>query len=155
MRLVMTRRIESGTVLATDVLTGRHGTPLLRKGTHLSTSYRDALVRAGINAVYVDDALGEGIHVPQILTERTRQEATSALAQAFRAAPTVFGGEKTKMAPQLVEELERIATMIANDVAGCGDAVLALADLASRLASLPPEALAALQSLFGGHYRRP
>ena len=131
MRLVMTRRIASGTVLATDVLTGRHGTPLLRKGTQLSTSYRDALVRAGVNAVYVDDALGEGIAVPQILTERTRQEATSALAQAFRAAPTVFGGEKSKMAPQLVEELERIAAMIAGDVADCGDAVLALADLAS------------------------
>ena len=31
----------------------------------------------------------------------------------------------------------------------------ALADLASRLASLPPEALAALQSLFGGQPRRP
>ena len=56
MRLVMTRRLELGTVLATDVLTGRHGTPLLRKGTRLTASYRDALVRAGINAVYVDDA---------------------------------------------------------------------------------------------------
>jgi hypothetical protein len=31
----------------------------------------------------------------------------------------------------------------------------AIADLASRLASLPPEALAALQSLFGGQPRRP
>lgn len=131
MRLVMTRRLEPGTVLATDVLTGRHGTPLLRKGTRLSDSYRDALLRAGVNAVYVDDALGEGIDVPQILSERTRQEATSALAQAFRAAPTVFGGEKQQMAPQLVEELERIAKLIANDVSDCGDAVLALADLAS------------------------
>ena len=131
MRLVMTRRLKPGAVLATDVLTGRHSTPLLRKGTWLSTSYRDALLRSGVNAVYVDDALSEGIAVPQILTERTRQEATSALAQAFRAAPTVFGGAKSKMAPQLVEELERIATMIANDVSSCGDAVLALADLAS------------------------
>ena len=131
MRLVLTRRLEPGAVLATDVLTGRHGTPLLRKGTRLSNSYRDALVRAGVNAVYIDDALGEGIVVPQILSERTRQEATSALAQAFRAAPTVFGGEKTRMAPQLVEELERIAAMIAGDVSDCGDAVLALADLAS------------------------
>jgi HD-GYP domain-containing protein (c-di-GMP phosphodiesterase class II) len=131
MRLVMTRRLENGAVLATDVLTGRHGTPLLRKGTRLSNSYRDALMRSGINAVYVDDELGKGIDVPQILTERTRQEATSALAQAFRAAPTVFGGGKTKMAPQLVEELGRIATMIANEVSCCGDAVLALADLAS------------------------
>ena len=131
MRLVMTRRLDSGSVLATDVLTGRHGTPLLRKGTRMSESYRDALIRAGVNAVYVDDALGQGIDVPQILSERTRQEATSALAQAFRAAPTVFGGEKTQMAPQLVEELARIANMIASDVSDCGDAVLALADLAS------------------------
>jgi HD-GYP domain-containing protein (c-di-GMP phosphodiesterase class II) len=131
MRLVMTRRLESGTVLATDVMTGRHGTPLLRKGTRLSDSYRDALLRAGVNAVYVDDDLGRGIDVPRILSERTRQEATSALAAAFRAAPTVFGGEKSQMAPQLVEELERIANMIASDVSDCGDAVLALADLAS------------------------
>ena len=35
------------------------------------------------------------------------------------------------MAPQLVEELERISAMIAADVSACGHAVLALADLAS------------------------
>ena len=93
MRLVMTRRLEPGAVLAADVLTGRSGTPLLRKGTTLTGSYRDSLVRAGINAVYVDDELSRGIVVPQILSDRTREEATSALAQAFRAAPSVFGGE--------------------------------------------------------------
>lgn len=131
MRLVMTRRIAAGAVLAKDILVGGQGAPLLRKGTRLSESYRDALLRTGINAVYIDDRLGEGIDVPQILTERTRQEATSALAQAFRAAPSVFAGERTQMTPQLVEELERIAQMIAAEVSHCGDAVLALADLAS------------------------
>ena len=64
MRLVMTRRLESGAVLAADVLTGRSGTPLLRKGTTLADNDRDTLVRAGINAVYVDDELSRGIEVP-------------------------------------------------------------------------------------------
>lgn len=131
MRLVMTRRLELGTVLAADVLTGQHGTPLLRKGTILNGGYRDSLIRAGINAVYVDDALGAGIEVPQILSERTRQEATASLAQAFRAAPSVFGGDKAQMAPALVDELVRIAGVIGDEVSGCGDAVLALADLAA------------------------
>lgn len=131
MRLVMTRRLEPGALLAADVLTGRSGTPLLRRGTVITDHYRESLARAGINAVYIDDELGAGIEVPQILSDRTREEATSALAQAFRAAPSVFGGEKATMAPQLVDELERISAMIAADVSACGHAVLALADLAS------------------------
>lgn len=130
MRLVATRRLEDGAQLARDVLTGQYGeVPLLRAGVAISARYRDALLRAGVHAVYVDDELGRGIEVPEILSERTRDEATSALARALEAAPAIHAAGM-KLPVEMLEEMNRIAALIAADVAASGDAVMALNDLA-------------------------
>ena len=131
MRLVMTSRLQPGTILAMDVITGQHGAPLLRKGTKLTTTYCEALERAGVNAVYIDDPLSEGIKVVELLSQQTRRDATTALAEAFQAAPTIFSGKLKQLPAGLFGELERISQAIANDIADCKDAVFALADLAS------------------------
>jgi hypothetical protein len=65
MRLVATRRLSPGSRLGRDVPARNGGpVPLLRAGVALSERHRDALLAAGINAVYVDDGIGEGIEVP-------------------------------------------------------------------------------------------
>jgi HD-GYP domain-containing protein (c-di-GMP phosphodiesterase class II) len=129
-RLVATRRLDVGAELARDVVTGQSGeVPLLRAGVRMSASYRDALLRAGVHAVYVEDELGQGIDVPTVLSERTRDEATAALARAFTEVPAI---QKTgsRLSEDALDELNRIAAMIASDVASCGEAVVALNDLA-------------------------
>src|SRR3954469_18534107 len=95
MRLVATRRLEIGSRLGQDVLTGRSdGTPLLRAGVEITGRYKEALLSAGINAIYVDDALGEGIAVQQVVREKTRREATASLGKAFNEAPTAISEGK-------------------------------------------------------------
>ena len=75
MRLVATSRLVDGVRLGRDVRTGAaEHAPLLRAGTAITPEYRDALIRQGINAVYVDDELSAGIEVPEVLSERTRNE---------------------------------------------------------------------------------
>jgi HD-GYP domain-containing protein (c-di-GMP phosphodiesterase class II) len=113
------------------VLTGRaDGTPLLRAGVEITPRYKEALMSAGINGVYVDDDLGEGIVVQQVVREKTRREATVSLGKAFSEAPTAMS-EGKPLSRDTLADLTKIATMIAQDVASAGDAVLALSDLAS------------------------
>jgi HD-GYP domain-containing protein (c-di-GMP phosphodiesterase class II) len=131
MRLVTTRRLEEGMVIARDVLTGRHGSvPLLRRGTRIDTRYVAALERAGINAVYVDDALGEGISVTPVLTEATRAEATRKLEKALSSLRQVPDG-KSSLSEAAIAELANVARLIAAELSGCDDAMVALQDLAS------------------------
>ncbi len=130
MRLVAVTRVEPGALLARDVLTGRHGrVPLLAAGTPLEPRYLAALERAGIHAVYVDDELGRDIDVPLALSEETRSEATTALERAFQRAGVT--GDDAQLEDGSVSELTDVARLIADEIAACGDAVLALQDLAA------------------------
>ena len=125
-----TSRLVDGVRLGRDVRTGAAGgAPLLREGTTITAEYRVALIRHGINAVYVDDELSEGIDVPESLTERTRARAETALQRAYEEAPSALAGGG-KMSEEAVDDLKRIAALIAAEVASSGDAVLALTDLA-------------------------
>src|SRR4051794_41574442 len=79
MRLMATRRLEEGAVLGRDVFDGRSSAiPLLRKGVKLTARHRDALLGVGVHAVYIEDALGEGIEVKQAVDADTRRRATVA-----------------------------------------------------------------------------
>ena len=87
MRLIATRRLEVGTVLGRDVMDGRPGAiPLLREGVKLTERHRTALLAAGVNAIYVEDGLSEGIDVREVVSPETRRKATAAVSQAFDGA---------------------------------------------------------------------
>ena len=132
MRLVGVGRVERGSVLARDVHTGTHGhVPLLTRGVVLDARKLDALERAGIHAVYVDDGLGRGIEVPEALSEQVRSQATKALGSAFDRVLRGGPGGEPALTEQTASELSEIACAIAEELAGCGDAVLAFQDLAA------------------------
>jgi HD-GYP domain-containing protein (c-di-GMP phosphodiesterase class II) len=131
MRLVATRRLEIGARLGRDVFTGSaDGIPLLRAGVEVTQSYRESLLSAGINAVYVDDEFSAGIIVEPVLREQTRREAVGALGKAFSEAPAA-AEEGKPLSAKAMADLTKIAQLIAADVARAGDAALALNDLAS------------------------
>jgi HD-GYP domain-containing protein (c-di-GMP phosphodiesterase class II) len=130
MRLMATSRIPDGALLGRDVRTGlAEHAPLLRAGTAITPVFRKALIRQGINAIYVDDELSAGIEVPEVLTERTRNDAETALQRAYDDIPTALGNGET-VSDKTIGDLKKIAHMIARDIAASGDAVLALTDLA-------------------------
>jgi HD-GYP domain-containing protein (c-di-GMP phosphodiesterase class II) len=133
MRLVGLNRVGTGAVLARDVLTGRHGgVPLLTRGTRLDGRLLDALRRSGVNAVYVDDELGEGIEVPFAVSEEIRVVASEGLERAFdRVGQGLGPGVCAAMTNDEVAEFAAVAQLIADELAGCGDAVLAFQDLAA------------------------
>jgi HD-GYP domain-containing protein (c-di-GMP phosphodiesterase class II) len=129
MRLVATRRLTPGTRLGRDVpATGSGGVPLLRAGVEVTARHRDALISAGINAVYVDDELGRGIQVPRAVSDETRQEARAALDRALNKAHPRLD---RPLPDESMTDLQRVAGLIAAEVANSGDAAVALGDLAS------------------------
>jgi HD-GYP domain-containing protein (c-di-GMP phosphodiesterase class II) len=131
MRLVATRRLEGGSVLARDVVTGRHGSvPLLRRGTKIDPRYVQALERAGINAVYVEDPISEGIVATPALSEETRNEATRVLERALSSARRHSDGSAS-LPESAVTELTAVARLIATEISACDDAIFALQDLAA------------------------
>jgi HD-GYP domain-containing protein (c-di-GMP phosphodiesterase class II) len=117
--------------LGRDVVTGVHGRiPLLRAGVRLREEYQRALLDAGIHAVYVEDELGSGIRVSPALSEETREKATKALVRSFADVPALAAKGET-ISEATVDELASVAELIARDLAGADDAVLALSDLAA------------------------
>jgi HD-GYP domain-containing protein (c-di-GMP phosphodiesterase class II) len=128
MRLVGINRLQPGAVLGRDVLTGNGGAPLLAKGMTLETRYIEAIKRAGINAVYIDDELGAGIEIQPALSDETRAVATEGLERAFSRTRSLRSDEP--LADETIDELASVVELIADAVASCGDAVLALQDLA-------------------------
>jgi HD-GYP domain-containing protein (c-di-GMP phosphodiesterase class II) len=131
MRLMATRRLAEGAVLGRDVMDGRPTTiPLLRKGVKVTPRHRDALLAAGVHAVYVDDAISEGIEVKQAVDPDTRRRATVAVSQAFQGCKESLSNG-TGVPESVVGDLQQVAEMIARDIEENADMAVALDDLAS------------------------
>lgn len=129
MRLIATRRLEIGMVVGRDVMAGNAMVPLLRQGARIDGQYVDALERSGINAIYVEDALGEGIQVRPALSEAARAHATRRLERSLGTAARTGDG-RLELSKEAVAEVAGVAELIATELAGCDDAVVALQDLA-------------------------
>ena len=113
MRLIATRRMETGAVLGRDVMDGRPGAiPLLRAGVKMTDRHRSALLAAGVNAVYVDDALGEGIEVREVVNPETRRRATAAVSRALDGARDCIANGRG-IPESLIDDLAKVAEMIA------------------------------------------
>lgn len=130
-RIVRPDELPLGGRVARDVLSGHAATaPLLRAGVHVTEGYRQALARAGVGGVWVDDELGDGIETTTPLDERTRLGVTNALAGAFAEVPQALASGRP-LPEQSVRNLERTVGSIIDAVAGADSATLALASLAS------------------------
>src|SRR3954447_14201579 len=131
MRLMATRRLEPGIVLRRDVFDGRSSAiPLLRKGVELAERPRAALLGVGVHAVYIEDALSEGIEIGQAVDPETRRRATVAVSKAFETCKESLSNG-SGVPEQVVNDLQKVAEMIARDIEDNGDMAVALDDLAA------------------------
>jgi HD-GYP domain-containing protein (c-di-GMP phosphodiesterase class II) len=130
-RLVATRRVEEGSIVGADVMDGRPGAiPLLRAGVKVTHRHRTALLAAGVNAIYIDDALSEGIEVRQAVDPETRRRATQAVSKAFDGCRDAMDAGHG-LPESLVKDLAKVAEMIARDIEDHADMAVALDDLAA------------------------
>ena len=129
MRLATTSSVPDNALLARDVQIGRaDGIPLLRAGVILNARYREGLARAGIHAVYIEDALGEGIDVDQLVSDETRSVATRAVADAYKSAKAKTAAGQP-LEESTIDNLSGVVERILAEIEATGGAALALADL--------------------------
>src|SRR4051812_4711999 len=129
MRLISCSKIVDGVELARDVVVGPPGTaPLLRAGVKLTGRYRDALPKAGIGSVWVEDELGDGIVVAEPLKPETRTRVHRATGEALSAAGAALN-TGSGMSHTMLDSLGGVADAMVSDLLACPDAAVALDDL--------------------------
>src|SRR3954471_22549624 len=104
--------------------------PLLRAGVKFTERHRRALLAAGVNAIYIDDALSEGIEVRQAVDPETRQRATRTVARALDTCKEAMSTGQA-LPESVLSDMQKVAEMIARDIEENADMALALDDLGS------------------------
>lgn len=129
MRLVSSRHLQAGTVVARDVRVGPAGTaPLLLQGATLTASACRRLVALGVAAVWVDDELGDGIEPLEALTEETREAAERDVMATLDSARDALATGQHLPGPD-VERLRDVASAIAAEISALPEAVFALSEM--------------------------
>jgi HD-GYP domain-containing protein (c-di-GMP phosphodiesterase class II) len=128
MRLVSTDALPADARLAHDILTGRDAAPLLRAGVTLSERFVEHLHRAGIQAVWIEDSLGQGIDPVPVLSAQTRAVATRVLAALHdESRQAVVAGRS--LDPEATEELSEVVDAILEEIEEHDGKAVVLADL--------------------------
>lgn len=129
MRLVSSRHLQAGTVVARAVRSGPVGTaPLVLAGTVLTGTMCTRLRELGVAAVWVDDELGEGIEPLEALAPDTRDAAERDVVTTLEEAREALAAGQ-QLPSQAVERIRDVAGAIAREVASLPEAVYALSEM--------------------------
>jgi HD-GYP domain-containing protein (c-di-GMP phosphodiesterase class II) len=129
LRIVSVARLVPGMRLAKPVFSqsGGHRYPLLAEGVVIGESMPAALERAGVGAVYIEDAASEGITPQAVLPPEVREEVLHEVSVVFDVATRHGPGARISS-----EELVRLQAMVPKVIA----AIRSSGGLASSLAGL-------------------
>jgi HD-GYP domain-containing protein (c-di-GMP phosphodiesterase class II) len=127
MRLVQMHDLPVEARLADDIFSGRDGTPLLRAGVTLNDRFVDHLRRAGIQAVWIEDQLGQGIVPVPAISSQTRGKATRALATLHDEARQAVAAGRA-LDPEATENLGEVVDNILQEIEDLDERPVVLAD---------------------------
>ena len=131
MRLIPLSCVPTGAALGRDIAGGREdGIPLLRAGTPLTQRFKEALLRAGVHSVYVDDEATRGINPRPVLSDATRAAATAAVASTFEVVRQALATGQP-LTGEMLDAAAGAAARMAGEVGQDGDVALALNSLAT------------------------
>jgi HD-GYP domain-containing protein (c-di-GMP phosphodiesterase class II) len=106
------------------------GVPVLRANATVTDSYGRSLARLGIKAVWVHDALSEGIEPVELLSFEVRQQTARTVNDALDSARLAFRRGQG-LDPGVVGQLHGVVEQIAESVARHAGSSVALGDLAA------------------------
>ncbi len=104
--------------------------PLLYAGVELSNGLIRALDQQGIYAVWVYDALSDGIEPAELLPTEVRIATAAAVAESLRSARDAFA-RRQPLAEDVISDLSKVVDAIMDSIVESPAAALALSDLAA------------------------
>jgi HD-GYP domain-containing protein (c-di-GMP phosphodiesterase class II) len=128
MRLVSLANLQEDARLASDIVSGRDGAPLLRAGVALNARFIDHLQKAGIQAVWVDDELGRGIDPVSVISPQTRGQAARALSVLHEEAKRAVAAGRG-LDPEATDDLSDVVDAILEEIEEHDAKAVVLADL--------------------------
>jgi HD-GYP domain-containing protein (c-di-GMP phosphodiesterase class II) len=129
MRLASLSALPPDAELARDIASDGH-IPLVRRGTKITRSIAERLIARGVSAVWINDALSDGIEPLEPLPPDVRRESQRVLSKSLEVARTSLAAAHA-LPYATVNELSRVAEEISRALADCPAAALALTDLSS------------------------
>lgn len=116
MRQVFLEHITGNEILAQAIM-DENGRILLSKGMHIKQSYLNKLYEIGINAVYVEDEISEGIEVKSILSQETKLLSKKVIrdeSQRFIDKNDIDLSRIRDIAGKIIDEILENRTTLAN-----------------------------------------
>ena len=101
--------------------------PLLQPNALVTERVRSGLIRAGVFAVYVEDALSEGITPAEPISPELRDRALRTLGETFTTVATK--GSATRIPGEDLDRLGAVVQSILRELRSHGEAVSSLMDL--------------------------
>lgn len=128
MRLVMTKSLKPGSVLAQTIL-NENGMVLLREGITLSSTMIERLQRQGITYVYIEDESTKDIYVNLAIPNELRIHATKTIKETFTDLRSHAFTEKSFLLNKNETKLTSIVEQIVKIITGEEEAISLLADI--------------------------
>lgn len=128
MRLVMTKSLKPGSVLA-QTIHNENGLVLLRQGITLSETMIERLTRQGITYVYIEDESTKDIYVNLAIPYDLRINATKTIKETFRDLKSQAFTDKSYLFNKKEKKLTTIVEQIANIITREEEAISLLADI--------------------------
>jgi HD-GYP domain-containing protein (c-di-GMP phosphodiesterase class II) len=128
MRLVPLHRLNPGVPLGQDIYLPGSEAPLLRRGVKLDPRYVTALKLKGITSVWIQDDISEGLLPHRVLTPETQRQAVNSVTTALESATADLTAGRG-LTEEAVDELSKVAILIADEVHGTPEMALHLADM--------------------------
>ncbi len=128
MKLISLNSLEPGKKLGRPIYNEK-GTLLLGAGVPVTSRYLRRLKEMGYSSVYIEEKGYEDIEVNDVISDKTRMEAVSAISETFES---VRGSDRRSDKVALDRgKVTGVADKIVDDLTGSGDQIMDLIDLKS------------------------
>src|SRR5689334_11436405 len=116
MRLILTSHVPDGVRLGRDLWTANSKIPWLRAGTPITPRYREAMLSAGLSAVYVQDEFSDGIEIRGPVRDDVRRKAAETVDVAIRAMRHEVEKGTRVFQPSFVGDMAGVAMALAQEI---------------------------------------
>lgn len=128
MRLVMTKSLKPGSVLAQTIY-NENGLVLLRQGIELTETMIERLIEQGITYVYIEHEFTKDVDVQLAIPNELRVQATKTIKETFTELKSHAFTKKSYIFNKNEEKLTSIVEEIIKIITGESDAISMLADI--------------------------
>ncbi len=128
MRLISTRALKPGMVLATTVYNIK-GQPLIQENVPVTERMIYRLQELQIQYVYIKDYLSEGIQVKESVSNKVRKEAVMKIEQSFNQLSEVKIPANVLMIENCAKQLKQVIDVVLKEVKANHDLLTVLTDV--------------------------